>query len=66
MALLVFGKDLGERREVVSMEPGLACYDGATDEADLALKPFNPHYARDAIARSCRWPCHRATAGART
>ena len=26
----------------------------------------SPHYARDAVARSRRWPCHRATAGART
>ena len=27
---------------------------------------LNPHYARDAAARSWRWSCHRATAGART
>jgi len=26
----------------------------------------SPHYARDAVARSWRWSCHRATAGPRT
>ena len=30
------------------------------------LSNLNPHYARDAVARSWRWPCHRATTGART
>jgi hypothetical protein len=26
----------------------------------------SPHYARDAVARSWRWSCYRATTGART
>jgi hypothetical protein len=47
---------------------------GRVPEAELArhgsspyFEPiFNPHYARGAVARSWRWPCHPATAGART
>jgi hypothetical protein len=27
---------------------------------------FSPHYARDVVARSWRWSCHRTTTGART
>jgi hypothetical protein len=42
-----------------------------TEKPDLSIFPAttcrpNPHYARDAVARSWRWPCHRATTGART